>query len=328
MVEVRGVMRIEIIEQGEVAPEDQMNTVRLLIFDETSGWPELELNKFFNVADSFAVEVEDASKLGVILDVSKRVGKPNKKRVVAIVNEPQQMKAGLEAVGNYDDLEAMELDFAHFLNNDHTTLQSGKGLPMTGMVETQKVYATVAEDEADGAEIVLERAVARVQLYIRKDSGLTVPLSTQTTITLKNSYDRESFIRHEDPPFGQIQTVPASQLLSKTWNPAAPIPDSAIPDSGEGLLLCSFYTPERTCTASGDADKLGINIKLVLADGSEREAAVIIDKARRENGTKQNIEAIRRNNSYTIIANVEAREITLTLVLLPWHLIEILTEFN
>ncbi|MCD8164794.1 MAG: hypothetical protein LUE93_00810 [Bacteroides sp.] len=47
VVEARGVMRIEIIEQGEVAPEDQLNTVRLLVFDETSGWPKLELNKFF-----------------------------------------------------------------------------------------------------------------------------------------------------------------------------------------------------------------------------------------------------------------------------------------
>ncbi|MCD8164793.1 MAG: hypothetical protein LUE93_00805 [Bacteroides sp.] len=247
---------------------------------------------------------------------------------MVVVNEPQQMKSALEAVSNYGDLETMELDFAYFLNNNHATLQNGKSLPMTAVVATSKVYPTAVEAEADCQAIALERAVARVQLYIRKEPGLTVNLTTGTTITLKNSYDKEFFIRHENSPFGQIQTVPVSQLLSKTWNPAATIPDSAIPDSGEGVLLCSFYTPKRTCTALNNADKLGVNIKLVLPDGSDREAAVTLDKARGENGTEQNIEAIRRNNSYSIIANVEAREITLTLVLLPWHLIEIPTEFN
>ncbi len=174
---------------------------------------------------------------------------------MVVANEPQQMKSQLEAIGNYGDLETLELDFAYFLNNDHTTLQDGKSLPMTAVVATTKVYPTVVEAEADCQAIVLERAVARVQLYIRKEPGLTVNLTTGTTVTLKNSYDKEFFIRHDNSPFGQIQTVPVSQLLSRTWNPAATIPDSAIPDSGEGVLLCFFYTPEPTCTASGDADK-------------------------------------------------------------------------
>jgi len=313
----KGVMEIEIVQQDGEA-EDKMNTIRFLVFKQTSGFPELELNELFDIpAVSGAGE---ASELRIILEVTRKENGDNSKIVVAVVNEPYS----LGGIRNFSELEDLTLDFAGFLNENHTKLaENGKGLPMTGEIQTNKVYPTEVEARATPAALVLERAVARVDVYLRKEAGVTTDLAYGTNISLHNTYDKEYFIRYKNGTglFGPVQTV-TSGFISQTWEQSSSpaTEEKEIPDTEDGArLICSFYTPERTCHADQNADKLAIEINITSTDGSTRNGTFILDKFQQGNNPEETIEAIYRNNNYRITGTVEVDRIGMELQVTDWQ---------
>lgn len=298
---LRGVMQIDIIEQ-EGETEDKMQTIRFLVFTETNGLSELELNQYVTIP---AVSGgKEASRLRILLEVSRKIDEPNNKTVIAIVNEPTELNSTLDEISDYTELEEIKLSFAGFLNINHTALADGKGLPMTGILQTSKVYATEAEATHDPAIMSLERAVARVDVYLRKGEGSTLDLKAGSTVALDNTYHKSYLLRHTTGQgvFGQIQTVTTSDLFSQLFEQETTqtVPEAS--DGEDGLLICSFYTPERTCKADNDADKLVVKFDLLSNDGDHRTGKITLDNMESQDGEVKPIETIERNNCYRIIA--------------------------
>lgn len=322
--ETRGIMCIEVTEKSGAA-EDRIGTVRFLVFKNAAVSPVLELNELFEVPDAGSGENE-VSRFRITLEVSRKINGGDDKMVVAIVNEPATMKSDLDAIETYMQLRDLKLDFTEFLNPDHSGLQEGKLMPMTGVVWTDKVFPTETEAEGDGVALTVFRAAARVDIYIRKETGLDLDLGAGTSIIFSNTYDREYFIRNESGTnsFGQIQTV-SSGLISKSHALTSSDPtDLPSASAGNGRLVCSFYTPERTCTAPGNADKLLLDIEVVTSEGAVRKGELVVDRFLCE-GVETDIDLISRNNIYRVIVTVGANEITGHV--LDWESEYIETEF-
>ena len=303
VAETRGVMTIE-VRESDGLQEDEIGTLRFLVFKDASGTPELELNHFESVP---APVTGVASKLEITLKVSRREGSSNDKIVVAIANEPAGMTSRLNAVSGYQELQDMELNLADFLNGNHLSLE--QKMPMTCVVWTDEVFATVGEAELAGnlIEMQLRRAVSRVDVYVKKGDDVAddLKLASGTTAALKNSYGKQYFIRHQDNThtFGRIQTV-STGFIDRQWTLSA---EQAISTAAP---VCTFYTPERTCSAAGNSDKLVLEISVLTSEGAVRSGAFTLTKAVNESQQEEDIEVIRRNNVYSITATVGANALT------------------
>lgn len=309
--ETRGVMEVEVLEKNGEAV-DRIGSIRFFVFDNPLSAPVMEINRFYGENDFLldqAVGENEVSKLRVVFEVGYRPGGNNSKLVVAVANEPASLSSVLDQVTVPGDLEGLTLDFAEFLNAGHTALLDGAAMPMTSAVITSKVYRTEQQAKADPAEMQLERAVARVEVYLTRgtDVDADVKLAAGTNVTLGNTYGREYFIYHplgNGYTLGRIQTVTAG-FLTRTWtlstNGAEITPD---------VPVCSFYAAERSCVAAGDADKLRLDIEVMTSEGALRTGGISIARALDENQHEQTIDAIRRNNIYRVTASVDANGIT------------------
>lgn len=303
----QGTMTV-VVTQMDADDEDRIETVRFIVFGDPDTDPALEVNTLFDGSEfdtGGASGSGGVSRLEVVLEVGLRTGVRNNKLVVVIANEPASMTAALDAVVLPEELEDMRLDFASFLNADHRTLIDDYPLPMTAAVWTDKVYATEGEAAADMVAVELQRAVARVDVYIEPDGGEDLTLSSGTSVTLGNTYDSQNFIYHADGThtLGEIQTV-GSGFMDMVWELSE---ETAV--SGR-QLLCSFYTPERTCSLPDNADKLTLTVVIHTTDGTVREGSAAIDSGNRESAGITPITAVERNNVYMVTVTAGAEVVT------------------
>lgn len=302
----QGAMSV-VVTRMDAEDEDRISTIRFIVFGDPDADPVLETNRLFDEGefDTGGAQGDGGvSQLGIVLEVMRRIEGPNDKLLVVIANEPPSMTSVLDAVALPEDLESLRLDFADFLNDDHHTLIDGAPLPMTAALWTDKVHADEQQAADDVVTVELRRAVARVDVYIELGDGVdpALTLSAGTTVTLGNTYDSQYFIHHFDDPrtFGSIQTV-ASGFLDKEWEL---VEDMAV---SERLLLCSFYTPERTCTQPDDADKLTVSVSALTSDGAVREAsAAIASAALASTGVVSAVTVVERNNVYRVTISMGA----------------------
>lgn len=310
-VAARGMMEIEVVEKnGESV--DRIGSIRFFVFDNPSSAPVLEINRLYGEGDfnfNQTVGNNEISRLCVTFEVNCRQGSNNNKLVVAVVNEPPSLSDLLDQVALPSDLGGLSLNFAEFLNAGHNNLKDDAALPMTAAVITDKVYPTEQQANNDPVEMYLERSVARVEVYLKRgtDVGADVMLATGTNVVLGNTYDRGCFLYHPlggGYTLGRIPTI-VTGFMSKTWTLA-----TGGADISAKTPLCSFYTPERTCVASDNADKLLLEFNVVTSEGAVRKGVTSIAKASNENQQEKDIDALRRNNIYRITARIDANEIT------------------
>ncbi|MCD7970487.1 MAG: hypothetical protein LUF87_09055 [Alistipes sp.] len=320
--EARGSMFIEITERNGIT-EDRMETVRFIVFKEATTDPRLEYNALYIME----ADPDDGiiSRFGATLELSRKKGF-NDKLVIALINEPPEITARLEALTTYESLCALELNFGYFLDTAHSGLKNGRAMPMSGAVWTGKVYPTPEEAALDPVKINVVRAAARVEVYLKKDPDMDFELAADTRVVLDRTYDREMLLRHTDGSntVGGILTV-SSGFLSRMWTLSGS-DDKDLPadgDNGHGRPVCTFFTPERTCSASGNTDKLMLTIDVATSEGAVRSAQVTVDRFLL-GGTEKNIEVIERNNNYRVIISVGANAVSSEII--GWNDEEIITE--
>ena len=107
--------------------------------------------------------------------------------VVVIANEPQSLTSKLDGIANLLTLQEMIYDISSILNSDGQII-SATGMPMTGVIRD----ISIAPDETKTVQMVIERAVARVDVFIEAIDGgaVTGYIAGSTSVTLHNfSYD-------------------------------------------------------------------------------------------------------------------------------------------
>ena len=312
----RGLMQVEIAENSGQGT-DKIKTIRFIVFNDLTTTPKKELNEFYS-EDDFTIEEPEnekaASKVKIILEVLQKASGSNQKLVVAIVNEPDILKAKLNAINTLAQLENLELELAQILNGDHLSLKTDVPMPMSGAIWVNEFYSTEEEAalEQNTLKLGVSRFLARVDVYLLNgDNSAAIPVAAGSTVTLSNTYTKSWFVRHEDEEhtLGRIQTVTAP-LTNKTWTAEAALAVPArgnVPTANDSLHVCSFYTPERFCTA---ADKLKIDISAIIPDEGTRSGGITLDKADDKDGISRPITVIRRNSIYRVTATIWLSEIT------------------
>ena len=318
----RGVMEVEIAENG-AGVEDKIETIRFIVFTNMASMPKVEINEFYD-EDDFMLEdpsgEKAAAKVRIVLEVGRKTNGGNNKLVVAIVNEPAGMKRDLDAVMSPAQLAALPLDMSHFLNNDHLSLKDGVPMPMSGAVWTDKVYATEDEARADMVKLTVQRAVAKVEVFLKGgpdvDAGLKI--ASGSTVTLDNTCAKGNLVRHEDSDghvLGSIPTVASANLIERSWTSTSELAMSATES------VCVFYTPERNCVT----DKLKLTVTAKTSEGAERSGSFVLSTARNEERGEETVNVVRRNNIYRVTATVTANAITAEVQ--NWEDENISTEF-
>ncbi|MDR2936020.1 MAG: hypothetical protein LBU80_01585, partial [Rikenellaceae bacterium] len=321
-ITTRGYIEVQVADEhtdeDDVELSDDIKTIRFFVFTDLDSYPRKEVG----TPKTVITEANRASVLKAVFEVSRTEHGPNNKLVVAIANEPDAMTVDLDAVTTPRELEDLDLILSDFLSNDHLSLQSDTPMPMTGAVWTDRddVHATpgAALAAADRVGLLLERAVARVDVYLTTEITGGVNLLPNSSITLKNTCTESPFVRHEigDRVLGKIQTVPSAGFAGndKAWTPA---PGQKNIPADASIYVCSFYTPERYCRA----DKLTLDIALATDDG-EKGATVTLDKLYDGKGVRHDIDTVRRNNRYIVRGNIrKAQNVTadVGIVVLPWN---------
>lgn len=333
----KALMTVELLEGGG---EDLLNSVRFFVFDNAStSHPTLDMNRL--------IQVEEGSKEAVKFNVTLEVSRNPDKMVVVIVNEPVQMSGTLEGINHPDALEDLSLSFAQILNANHTSLLA-TGIPMTGVAwagadHGRPVYDSQAEAETDAnrLKMVIERAVARVdfRLEVTEEEAMTGYLAGQTKVTLANTYGQSYFVMGNEENgtrnnptvpsrnFGFLQTVDPSEFTDpgktrKTWD--ATVDEWLLYDPDPGavntLYVCSFYTPERTSSAAGDADKLVLILEGIVKENTTTGGTFVISTLQNENNpTPQPFTEVLRNNVYQITGRVSKKGLEFTAQVLNWH---------
>lgn len=320
-----GVMMVNIENDTSSLMDDareNITTVRLFVFDNASTNPKLNVNELYT----------DVATPGTKVSVKVKTSRNADKMVVAILNEPSQLTGTLESVNHPSALEDIAFEFADLFNTNQTAvLASANGMPMTGALRHVEINSSHTESNPLIIPMVVERAVARVDVYMSKDMSRTARLTTATKIRLKKSYDKgylvagtedndTRFQPSDAENFGHMLTV-APELLTAVseWSPS-----SAISLGSTAQRVCYFYTPERNCILDNDADKLRLEFVNITIDGvGLRSAEIILNRMDTAPGTVTdpddlNLKMIKRNNVYEIYSTVTSNTVDFEAYVLDW----------
>ena len=284
---------IGLIDSGDEEQQEEIKSIRFIVFSNASGDVKLNVNK------------------RVILDT------PGTAKDIAA--QYLEVTPKLNDVTSSWTLRDLDYDIATIL--DGGQINSTTGMPMVGVIRD----ISVASDETKSVEMVIERAVARVDVFLEAIDGGAVTGYTagSTSVTLHNLSNDSYFVmgnvdngtRDNANPsknYGKVkEDVPESDLLPSTWTATAS--ETWAYSSAAGAknrkLLCSFYTAERIFK-SDYSDRLAVSMANVPKGPSgvtgitEKVIETITKVDDKGSPTAQPFTEIRRNNVYQITARV------------------------
>ena len=175
----RAQLSIDLVNNGDVEQQEKINSMRFIVFGSTPGGVRLDVNEHILLSTPETATDIDAQLL--------EVTSSNDILVVVIANEPQSLTSKLDGIANLLTLQEMIYDISSILNSDGQII-STTGMPMTGVIRD----ISIAPDETKTVQMVIERAVARVDVFIEAIDGgaVTGYIAGSTSVTLHNfSYD-------------------------------------------------------------------------------------------------------------------------------------------
>lgn len=308
----RAQLSIGLEDKGDVNRQEMIKTIRFIVFRNASGDVRLDVNKLVTM---------DTPSTATDIAVQDLEVKPNNDiMVIVIANEPQSLTDELDDITSLGMLQNMKYNIAAILNSDGEIVSS-TGMPMTGVVRD----ISVVPDETKSIRMVIERAVARVDIFLEATNGgaVTGYTSGSISVTLHNLTHDSYFVMgnaengtrdnaNASKNYGKvIENVSTGDLLEKTW--VAGEDNIWAYSSAAGAenrkLLCSFYTAERIFRQD-KSDRLAVSMVNVLKGppdttgitGKVIETITKVD----DNGSPaaQPFMEIRRNNVYQITARV------------------------
>lgn len=308
----RAQLSIDLVNNGDVEQQEKINSMRFIVFGSTPGGVRLDVNEHILLSTPETATDIDAQLL--------EVTSSNDILVVVIANEPQSLTSRLDGIANLLTLQEMIYDISSILNSDGQII-SATGMPMTGVIRD----ISIAPDETKTVQMVIERAVARVDVFIEAIDGgaVTGYIAGSTSVTLHNfSYDSYFVMGNVDngtrdntdssKNYGKVkEDVSESNLLTHKWTAATTETwaYSSAPGAENRKLLCSFYTAERLFK-SDYSDRLSISMANVPKGPSDVTGITekVIESVTKVDGTgsptAQPFTEIRRNNVYQVTARV------------------------
>lgn len=275
------------------ANETRISRLRIYVFDGTS------LDKMYYWQGLTAT---DGTYTTPVFTVKAATGKT----LYAIVNEPvdTNTRAILESVDHPDDLVDVQYQMADYLttktNVNVVEYTKDYCLPMYG--ELAGVDAT--EGTTQTVNMCVDRAVARVDVYMRKEAGNWEEVQIPAMLVV-TGVSKTGFISPEKT--GNYASSVINMLLRKT---VGEIPEETSPKD-KGVLAYSFYIPEMECKDS----KLQIGI-------DEYDMIELGGDANNSGGAP--LEKLERNHVYQLLCRFMQKTVSLDidLTVCPWIALE------
>ena len=263
----RAQLSIGLEDKSEVERQEEIKSIRFIVFSNASGDVKLNVNKLVTLDTPATATDITAKNLEVIPN--------NDIMVIVIANEPQSLTSKLNTVTSPWLLQSVDYDIANILDSDGEIV-STTGMPMTGVIRD----ISVASDEVKAVKMVIERAVARVDIFLEATDGGAV-----------TGYTKD------------VASVTWTAATTETWA------YSSVAGAENRKILCSFYVAERIFR-SDSSDQLAISMVNVLKGPpsvtgiAEKVIKTITKVDNSGTPTAQPFTEIRRNNVYQITARV------------------------
>jgi hypothetical protein len=308
----RAQLNIGLVNDGDAERQEEIKSIRFIVFDNATSGAILDVNKLV-ILDTPGTATDITAQLLKVIPNNDII-------VIVIANEPQSLTAKLNGITELPLLEELNYSVASVLDSDGEIISS-TGMPMTGVIRD----ISIAPDETQKVEMVIERAVARVDIFLEAIDGgaMTGYTAGSTTVTLHNFTRGSYFVMgneangtrdNTDPSknYGKVKgNASDSDLSTETWT--ASTSEMWAYSSATGAknrkLLSSFYVAERTFR-SDYSDRLAVSMANVLkgppdVTGVTEKVIETITKVD-DKGTPvaQPFTEIRRNNVYQITARV------------------------
>ena len=275
------------------ANETRISRLRIYVFDGTS------LDKMYYWQGLTAT---DGTYTTPVFTVKAATGKT----LYAIVNEPvdTNTRAILESVDHPDDLVDVQYQMADYLttktNVNVVEYTKDYCLPMYG----ELAGVDAAEGTTQTVNMRVDRAVARVDVYMRKEAGNWEEVQIPAMLVV-TGVSKTGFISPEKT--GNYASSVINMLLRKT---VGEIPEETSPKD-KGVLAYSFYIPEMECKDS----KLQIGI-------DEYDMIELGGDANNSGGAP--LEKLERNHVYQLLCRFMQKTVTLDidLTVCPWIALE------
>ena len=275
------------------ANETRISRLRIYVFDGTS------LDKMYYWQGLTAT---DGPYTTPVFTVKAATGKT----LYAIVNEPvdTNTRAILESVDHPDDLVDVQYQMADYLttktNVNVVEYTKDYCLPMYG----ELAGVDAAEGTTQTVNMRVDRAVARVDVYMRKEAGNWEEVQIPAMLVV-TGVSKTGFISPEKT--GNYASSVINMLLRKT---VGEIPEETSPKD-KGVLAYSFYIPEMECKDS----KLQIGI-------DEYDMIELGGDANNSGGAP--LEKLERNHVYQLLCRFMQKTVSLDidLTVCPWIALE------
>ena len=275
------------------ANETRISRLRIYVFDGTS------LDKMYYWQGLTAT---DSTYTTPVFTVKAATGKT----LYAIVNEPvdTNTRAILESVDHPDDLVDVQYQMADYLttktNVNVVEYTKDYCLPMYG----ELAGVDAAEGTTQTVNMRVDRAVARVDVYMRKEAGNWEEVQIPAMLVV-TGVSKTGFISPEKT--GNYASSVINMLLRKT---VGEIPEETSPKD-KGVLAYSFYIPEMECKDS----KLQIGI-------DEYDMIELGGDANNSGGAP--LEKLERNHVYQLLCRFMQKTVSLDidLTVCPWIALE------
>lgn len=275
------------------ANETRISRLRIYVFDGTS------LDKMYYWQGLTATD-------GTYTTPVFTVKAATEKTLYAIVNEPvdTNTRAILESVDHPDDLVDVQYQMADYLttktNVNVVEYTKDYCLPMYG----ELAGVDAAEGTTQTVNMRVDRAVARVDVYMRKEAGNWEEVQIPAMLVV-TGVSKTGFISPEKT--GNYASSVINMLLRKT---VGEIPEETSPKD-KGVLAYSFYIPEMECKDS----KLQIGI-------DEYDMIELGGDANNSGGAP--LEKLERNHVYQLLCRFMQKTVSLDidLTVCPWIALE------
>lgn len=275
------------------ANETRISRLRIYVFDGTS------LDKMYYWQGLTAT---DGTYTTPVFTVKAATGKT----LYAIVNEPvdTNTRAILESVDHPDDLVDVQYQMADYLttktNVNVVEYTKDYCLPMYG----ELAGVDAAEGTTQTVNMRVDRAVARVDVYMRKEAGNWEEVQIPAMLVV-TGVSKTGVISPEKT--GNYASSVINMLLRKT---VGEIPEETSPKD-KGVLAYSFYIPEMECKDS----KLQIGI-------DEYDMIELGGDANNSGGAP--LEKLERNHVYQLLCRFMQKTVSLDidLTVCPWIALE------
>lgn len=235
----------------------------------------------------------------------------NKKTFYAVVNEPdiEEVHSALALANHPNGIKQVQYSIANYLNSEINALTQADEyyLPMYKELANIDISKT-----SENLNIVVDRAVARIDLYMIKANGITASATTgnaslKVERSIKNGYIATDNILSTNSTSEFDLDKPQSVTLKEYSTNYA-----------DYTKVYSFYVPEQTC--EDEAHRLRFTLGGITWDNQTMSEPYKTFYLGNDEGKILN--KITRNHVYQIYCRIKptTKDVSFNIVTLPWNL--------